>query len=153
MFKKAEVNFAIFHFIKMKKRNKKAAILMENVIFIILNILFITILILFLLRQGQGAVLLEQSYAKQIALLIDSAKPGMTIILDMGKAKDLAEKNGLEFKDSVTKTNTIITVRLSASGGYSYSYFNDVNVSLYANGDPENINSYVIKVNEYNQND
>jgi len=136
-----------------KKRNKKAAILMENVIFIILNILFITILILFLLRQGQGAVLLEQSYAKQIALLIDSAKPGMTIILDMGKAKDLAEKNGLEFKDIVTKTNTIITVRLSASGGYSYSYFNDVNVSLYANGDPENINSYVIKVNEYNQND
>jgi len=136
-----------------KKRNKKAAILMENVIFIILNILFITILILFLLRQGQGAVLLEQSYAKQIALLIDSAKPGMTIILDMGKAKDLAEKNGLEFKDSVTKTNTIITVRLSTSGGYSYSYFNDVNVSLYPNGDPENINSYVIKVNEYNQND
>jgi len=53
----------------------------------------------------------------------------------------------------VTKTNTIITVRLSTSGGYSYSYFNDVNVSLYPNGDPENINSYVIKVNEYNQND
>ena len=68
-----------------KKRGKKGAILMENVIFIILNILFITILILFLLRQGQGAVLLEQSYAKQIALLIDSAKPEMTIILDMTK--------------------------------------------------------------------
>jgi len=134
-----------------KKRNKKAAILMENVIFIILNVLFLTILILFLLRQGQGAVLLEQSYAKQIALLIDSAKPGMTIILDMGKAKELAEKKGLEFKDIVIHTNNVITVKLSEKGGYSYSYFNDVDVTLYPDkSDPEDIISYVIKINQYN---
>lgn len=134
-----------------KKRNKKAVILMENVIFIILNILFIAILILFLLRQGQGAVILEQSYAKQIALLIDSAKPGMTIILDMSKAKDLAEKNSLEFKDIVVNTNNVITVKLSEKGGYSYSYFNDVNVTFYLDkSDPEDITSYVIKINQYN---
>jgi len=124
---------------------------MENVVFIILNVLFLTILILFLARQGQGAIVLEQSYAKQIALLIDSAKPGMTIILDMGKAKDLAEKNNLEFKDIVKKTDNVITIRLSASGGYSYSYFNDVDVSLYPDtSNPEKVNSYVIKINEYN---
>ena len=123
---------------------------MENVIFIILNILFLMILILFLLKQGQGAVFLEQSYAKQIALLIDSAKPGMTIILDMSKAKDIAEKNSLEFKDIVTKTDNIITVKLTEKGGYSYSYFNDVNVSLYPDKtNPEDITSYVIKINEY----
>ncbi len=123
---------------------------MENVVFIILNILFLSILILFLLKQGQGAALLEQSYAKQIALLIDSAEPGMTMILDMSKAKDLAEKNGLEFKDIVINTDNIITVRLSESGGYSYSYFKDVDVSLYPdNSNPEDIDSYVIKINEY----
>lgn len=135
-----------------KERGKKGAILMENVIFIILNILFIAILILFLLRQGQGAILLEQSYAKQIALLIDSAKPGMTIILDMSKAKDLAEKNGLEFKDIVINTNNVITVKLSEEGGYSYSYFNDVDVGKpYPDtSDPEDITSYVIKINQYN---
>ncbi|MCK5624539.1 hypothetical protein KAI04_01735 [Candidatus Pacearchaeota archaeon] len=133
-----------------KKRVKKGAILMENVVFIILNILFLSILILFLLKQGQGAALLEQSYAKQIALLIDSAEPGMTMILDMSKAKDLAEKNGLEFKDIVINTDNIITVRLSESGGYSYSYFKDVDVSLYPdNSNPEDIDSYVIKINEY----
>ena len=122
---------------------------MENVIFIILNILFLAILILFLLRQGQGAIILEQSYAKQIALLIDSAKPGMTIILDMSKAKELAEKKGIEFKDIVIKTDNIITVRLSEKGGYSY--FNDVNVTLYPDKtNPEEINSYVVKINEYN---
>jgi len=124
---------------------------MENVVFIILNVLFLTILILFLARQGQGAIVLEQSYAKQIALLIDSAKPGMTIILDMGKAKDLAEKNNLEFKDIVKKTDNVITIRLSEKGGYSYSYFNDVDVSLYPDtSNPEKVNSYVIKINEYN---
>lgn len=135
-----------------KKRNKKAAILIENVIFIILNILFLAILILFLLKQGQGAVLLEQSYAKQIALLIDSAKPGMTIILDMSKAKDIAEKNGLEFKDIVTNTNNVITVKLSEKGGYSYSYFNDVDVgNPYPDtSDPENVNSYVFVIWGYN---
>jgi len=125
---------------------------MENVVFIILNVLFLTILILFLARQGQGAIVLEQSYAKQIALLIDSAKPGMTIILDMGKAKDLAEKNGLEFKDIVTKTDNIITVKLSEKGGYSYSFFNDVDVgNPYPDtSDPENVNSYVFVIWGYN---
>jgi len=123
---------------------------MENVIFIILNVLFLAILILFLLRQGQGAILLEQSYAKQIALFIDSAKPGMTIILDMGKAKGLAEKNGLKFEEIIINANNIITVKLSEDGGYSYSYFNDVDVSIYPdNSDPEHVTSYVIKINEY----
>ncbi len=131
--------------------DKKGAVLMENVVFIILNILFITILILFLLRQGQGAVVLEQSYAKQIALLIDSAKPGMTMVLDMEKAKKLAEKNGIDFEDIVIKANNVITVKLSEKGGYSYSFFNDVDVSLYPDtSDPEDITAYVIKINEYN---
>ncbi len=134
-----------------KKRDKKGTILIENVIFIILNVLFLAILILFLLRQGQGAIILEQSYSKQISLLIDSAKPGMTIILDMGKAKELAEKNGLEFKDIIINSNNVITVRLSGQGGYSYSYFNDVDVTLYPDtSNPEKINSYVIKINQYN---
>jgi len=134
----------------MKERDRRGKILMENVIFIILNVLFLAILILFLLRQGQGAILLEQSYAKQIALFIDSAKPGMTIILDMGKAKGLAEKNGLKFEEIIINANNIITVKLSEDGGYSYSYFNDVDVSIYPdNSDPEHVTSYVIKINEY----
>lgn len=124
---------------------------MENVIFIILNVLFLAILILFLLRQGQGAVILEQSYAKQIALLIDSAKPGMTLVLDMSKAKDLLEKNGLDFENIIIKTDNIITVKLSESGGYSYSYFNDVDFNYYVDdSDPENINSYVFVIGGYN---
>jgi hypothetical protein len=136
----------------MKKEvSKKGAILMENLIFIILNMVFLAILILFLLRQGQGAVLLEQSYAKQIALLIDSAKPGMTIALDMEKAKKLSEKNNIEFKDVVSINNNVVMVKLSEKGGYTYSFFNDVDVNAYPDrSDPSNIKNYVIILNNYN---
>ncbi|GAJ02310.1 unnamed protein product [marine sediment metagenome] len=51
---------------------KRGTILAENIIFITLNILFLVILILFIWKQGAGAIVLEQSYAKQIALLVDS---------------------------------------------------------------------------------
>ncbi len=135
----------------VEKRGKSGKILMENIIFIILNILFLMILILFLARQGQGAALLEQSYAKQIALLIDSAKPGMTFVLNMDKAKEIAEKNGIEFEDIIINAKNIITVKLNDKGGYSYSYFNDVGLSLYPDSsNPEDIDSYVFVIGDYN---
>ena len=71
----------------MKKRlNKKANILTENIIFIVLNLLFITILILFLFSKMGSAAVLEEKYAKQIALIIDSAKPFTEISLNMEDA-------------------------------------------------------------------
>jgi hypothetical protein len=113
--------------IKLKiSKFKKGNVLMENIVFIILNLIFLTILILFLLKQGSGAIILEQSYAKQIALLIDASKPETEIYLNMEKGKELAEKNGLNFKDIVKIYDNIITVKLSKDGGYSYSFFNDV---------------------------
>ena len=108
-----------------KKFNKKGIILAENLVFIILNIVFLTILILFEVKQGSGAVVLEESYAKNIALLIDSAKPVMILKLNMEDAKKLAEKNDLDFskKGEVVQINgNIVTVKLSEKGGYSYSF-------------------------------
>ena len=135
----------------MKKRGKSGKILMENIIFIILNLVFLMILILFLLKQGQGAIVLEQTYAKQIALFIDSAKPGMVITLNMEKGIKLAEKEGLDFDEVVKINNNIVMVRLSPKGGYSYSFFNDVNVSAYPeDSDPEKIKDYVFVINKYN---
>src|SRR3989338_11032712 len=94
-------------------KNKKGEILVENVIFIVLNIIFISILIFFLFKQGSGAVLLEQTYSKQIALMIDSAKPAMEIKLNMEKAKEVAEKNKIDFKDAVSITGNVVNVKLS----------------------------------------
>lgn len=132
----------------MKKRmNKKATVLVENVIFIILNLAFISLLILFLSRQGSGAVVLEQSYAKNIALLIDQGKPVMEMKLNMQDAFDLAKKNGMNREDIVKIDGNIVTVKLSSKGGYPYSFFNNVDATTYPDLSPET--NYIIKINGY----
>ena len=70
----------------MRIRNKKGEILVGNVIFIVLNIIYLSILITFLYTRASGAVLLEEVSAKQIALLIDGAQPGMFFYLNMEQA-------------------------------------------------------------------
>jgi hypothetical protein len=120
--------------------NRRGQILIENVVFIILNVLFLSILVLFLLKQGQGAVLLESSYAKEAALLIDGAKPGMIFILNMEKGMDIANENGIDFSKVVEVGKNYVSVKLTDKGGYKYTFFNDVDVSAY----PDKVD------NEYN---
>ena len=38
---------------------KKGEILVENIIFIVLNLVFLTILVLFLINQGNGAIFMK----------------------------------------------------------------------------------------------
>jgi len=133
--------------IRKLNRNKSGTILIENVIFIVLNVLFLVILILFLYRQGNGAIILEQSYAKNIALLIDSAKPVTEIKLNLGDAFALAEKNGVKSEDIVKINENVVTVKLSDKGGYQYSFFNDVDATTYPDISPNK--NYIIKINGY----
>lgn len=126
--------------------NNRGVILVENIVFIILNLIFLTILVLFIARQGEGAVILEESYAKEIALLIDSAKPGMVMQLDMEDAREVAEKNGIDFDKIVKREKNIITVKLTKDSGYSYSFFNDVDVSVFPAPKDD---LYVIRINDY----
>ncbi len=129
------------------EKNRRGTILIENVIFIVLNILFLMILILFLYRQGSGAIVLEQSYAKNIALLIDSAKPVTEVKLNMEDAFSLAEKNGVKPEDIVKINENVITIKLSDKGGYQYSFFNDVDATAYPDVSPNE--NYIIKINGY----
>lgn len=129
------------HWLKMlKKLNKKGNVLTENLIFIILNVIFLMILFLFIFKQGEGAIILEESYAKQIALLIDGAKPGMIITLNMEKGMNLAEKNKIS-QDIVSISGNVVTVKLSEKGGYSYSFFNDIDFTYYRYG-----NNYIFTI-------
>jgi len=136
----------------IKRRNKKANILTENIIFIILNLVFLTILLLFLFSKMQSVAVLEEQYAKQIALIIDSSKPVMDIRLNMEKAFNKKEE-GWDIKNIVTidENKKIVTVKLRERGGYSYSFFNDVDVTVYP--DINNSRDYVIKINGYNINE
>ena len=134
--------------IKNFKKSKKAAILIENVVFILLNAIFIFVLILFLIKQGQGVVVLEQIYAKEISLLTDSAKPGMQIRIDMEKAMKIAEKNNLDFRGVVGVSGNVVQVKLNSNTGYTYSFFNDVNLQVYPERDRNNeyTGLYVLRI-------
>jgi len=125
-------------------KNKRANILTENIIFIILNLVFLTILVVFVFSKAGGAAVLEEKYAKQIALAIDAAKPLMIITLNMQDAFDKMEEGWVEENAVMIKDN-IVTVKLREKGGYSYSFFNDVDVTSY----PDKKGGYVIRVNDY----
>jgi hypothetical protein len=128
----------------MKKRGN---ILTENIIFIVLNLVFFTILILFLFSRMGDAAVLEEKYAKQIALIIDSAKPGMEISLNMEDAVEKA--NDKEWKGKIVSiSDNIVTVKLTDGGGYSYSFFNNVELSklYFYSKDGKN---YIFKIEGY----
>jgi hypothetical protein len=130
---------------------KRGTILVENIIFIILNLIFLAVLVLFLVKQGSGAIVLEQTYSKQIVVLVDSAKPVMLMKIDMEKGKDLAKKNGIDFNDVVKIDGNIVTVRLSEKGGYTYSFFNDVDVGHYPETDDKTgkyTGMYILTINK-----
>lgn len=113
--------------------NKKAdTIVLETTIFIVLNILFIVLLLIFVYSSGKGAFVYEEVYAKQIALLIDNAKPNMTIGMDIEKLVKIAESNGKAIDKIVSideKENKVI-VSLSNKGGHSFQYFSDYDIEF-----------------------
>ena len=131
----------------MKKRGE---ILVENVIFIVLNIIFISLIIFFLFKQGSGAILFEQTYSKQIALMIDSAKPAMEIKLNMEKAHKITEENKLDFSEAVSITGNVVRVKLSQKGGYEYSFFNNVKVEAFPEKNEQNeyTGIYIFTINK-----
>lgn len=126
--------------------SKKGNILTENIIFIVLNLVFLLILIIFLFSKIGSAAVLEEKYAKQIALALDSAEPGMAIHLDMEDAIKTAEKENIESKDIVSIHENVVTVKLREKGGYSYSFFNNIGVNSYP--DSTNNQEYVFFIDK-----
>ena len=128
--------------------NKKGNILTQNIIFIILNLVFLSILIIFLFSKMGNAALLEENYAKQIALILDSAEPGMVISLNMEDAIKIANKENRNLNNIVSVQDNVVTVQLREKGSYSYSFFNDIDFSIYLN--TSSTKEYIIFVESYN---
>jgi len=134
----------------MLKKNKRANILTENVVFIILNVVFLTILVVFLFVKVSDGAVFEEKYSKQIALMIDSAQPGMQISLEVKDAVDHAESGWLRnnFHEAFVVEDNLVKVKLSSKGGYSYSFFNDVYPVLEFYPDNEEVVITIPKENE-----
>jgi hypothetical protein len=111
---------------KKSKMNKKAELLTENLMFILLNLAFFAILAVFIFIKANDPAILEEAYAKKIALALDSARPGMNISLNMDKA--LSVKDDAYTGKIVSIEGNVVTVKLRQKGGYSYSFFNDISL-------------------------
>lgn len=124
---------------------RRGQILTENIVFIMLNLIFLTILMLFVFSKTGNEAFYEEKYSKQIALIIDSAKPGMTVHLNMEDALELATKNRIPLSEVVSINENIVTIKLREKSQQSYSFFNDVEVA--ANLDTTNNKEYYFVIN------
>ena len=141
--------------------NKKGVnLLMENFVFILLVIVFVFAMFFAISRAGSQATLFEQIYAKQIALIIDKAEPGMEIEVDMFDVYRIAKKNKLS-GNPVSIDNDLgkVNVRLVKGNGYEYFYFSDNNVVWDLNSDKKVLNLNIVEkinrigVNEVSKNE
>jgi len=117
--------------------NKKADLLHENVIFIVLNVIFFVMMILFISMRGSTIYIAEEETAKQIALIIDSAKSGTKIEINLKDYFEKVENEGMSRERSIFINNekNIVVAKGSPDSFYDYSYFNDVNIKFNIKGD------------------
>ena len=134
----------------LKMMNKRGELLVENVIFIILNLAFLSIIVLFLVQQSSSVSELEEVYAKKAALMIDSSKPAMKLKFDMREGLKETEDSGTDFEDVLRVEDNKVVVSLSNKTSHSYHFFNEVNVSSYPERNEQNeyTGLYVLTVNE-----
>jgi len=120
-----------------KRAESSDNIVLETLIFIILNLVFFGSLLYFVNNSAQKAFVYEQSYSKEIALLIDNANPDMAISLDISKLAAIAEKNKAD-KNKIVRIDekqNKVTVSLNTKSGYSYTYFSDYDISALISND------------------
>jgi len=119
------------------KMNKKAAILHETVIFVVLNLIFLSMMILFIQMKGSSVHIAEEETAKQIALLIDRARPGTDIEVYLKDFFEKAESKGMSRDRTIRidNDNNVVMVKGSEDTAYDYAYFNNVNVKFNFQGD------------------
>lgn len=135
-------------FISHKKDKRGRNILTGNIVFIILNVTFLSILMIFVFSRtgyiGDGnAPILEERTAKQIAMALNYAKPSMMIEIEMIEA---IEKSKID--DPIKINQNMVNVKLSErSKGYTYSFFNNIEVSSYYLNDGNT--GYVFIIGDY----
>lgn len=111
----------------MKLRNKKGNFIVENLIFIILNIIFFSVLLVFIIRSTDPLSLYEQAYAKKIALLIDEAKPGTSIFLNINDLTQISKEKDFNKIITITASNRVV-VSLEEGNNYGFPFFSNTKI-------------------------
>ena len=109
--------------------NKKGEeLVIEQVIFIVLNIVFVGLLLAFAYKTSSSAFTFEQRYAKEIALLIDSTADNSALKLDVTEAYEIAKKNNIPKEEMIVISDKEVILKLSGEKGYAYPYFHKVSI-------------------------
>lgn len=105
-------------------RNKRGINLMlANVMFLVINALAFSGAFAAVSRVGTTATAFEESYAKQIALLIDASKPGTKIEIDVSDLAIIANERAFYPTVQLNCAENEIFVKLTSTSGYTYKYF------------------------------
>ena len=105
-------------------------IVINYVIYILIVVVFFIITMLYVTAFQDGAVALEDFYAKQIVKIIDLSAPGEEVYLDISKATKVALRRGQSFSNifQFDNVNNVISVSLAPGRATSFPFFNDVDI-------------------------
>ncbi len=112
--------------------NKKGTnIILDNAIYIVLAVIFFSMTMYFLGNFKFATSFYEDYYSKEITKVINMAKPGDEVVLDVHKATEIAQKQTLGSYSEIFQfdnVNNEVCVKLSKGRKKCYSYFNDVSI-------------------------
>lgn len=107
----------------MKNKRGSETLMLSLVIFVVLNTAFLLILLGGVARAGESETILEETYSKQIALLIDGSKPGTKIEVEVSQLIKIAKDKNAEPIIELNCEKNEIFVKVTSSGGYATPYF------------------------------
>lgn len=84
-------------------------------------------MLLFVFNKTGDASVYEKKYSREIAFLIDQAKPGTNIVMKINYRTEISGKHFI-----IDESNKRVIVRLgdSTDKGFSFVYFNQASVKL-----------------------
>jgi len=97
----------------------------DNIISIGLVIIFLLAILFFLNRTSDFGSFYAQAYAKKIAMMINSAESGMTIIFDGTELYEYAKERGYD-GNLVEIDGSLVIVRMSSKLSRRFEFFNNV---------------------------
>lgn len=138
-------------------KSKKGAaedISWPTIIYILLLMVYIGVFLFYIRDSLSGATVMEEVYAKKVALMLDDARPGTEIRMDVSEIVQLAVYNKKTIDRAKIETfkidplkNIIIVSLGSGDGGYSYSYFSNYKIEAFnLNIIPQGKSELAIKV-------
>jgi hypothetical protein len=134
----------------MYKRGEE--LIVQNIIFVLLNLVLFLTLFIFILNSADEKYVAEQVYSKNIAMIIDMAKPEQKIFIDMSELFWLVEKEidrGSIKREDIIKIDSsqkYVFVALGHQTSYAYRYFSDYSINYEVNG-----NYLIVDIGEKNE--